>query len=784
MSRSVIKRFRDISISNKLYFVVGIMALLIALELFTLWFALNTLSSVRAFVGGEGLWSKAQKDAVYHLQKYSFTRDEKDYLDFKKFMRVPLGDHKTLVELKKKEPDFEIARQGFIEGRIHPQDIDGMIKLFRRFHRISYIHKAITIWEMADNTITELIPIGEQLHIEITSATPSREKIDEIIQKLDPINQKLTRLEDDFSYTLGEGSRWLENLIFKILFFIALTVEFSGLFLTISVSIGISRGLNNIISVSEKIAKADFTERAKMYSNDEIGQLADSFNRMTDDLEAKRREEQLTGEKLKRQAKQLSEAQQLAHIGSWEIDFSDLSIKWSEELCRIYGVDPENYTPTIEKFMDFVHPDDKEYVMNIAQEYYQSKKTLNYYYRIIRPSGEIRIINGRGEPVLDNNGNLIRAIGTAQDVTEMKQTENSLKEQTALYETLLKAQSEMGEGIAITEGRRMIYVNSALCEMYGYDEKELLEMSSFIDIVVEKDRERLTTRLRQRLLEENLPEIGETSVVRKDGRIIDIAYSLKLIRIDNKIQIVSIIRDITEQKKDAELLKINAAKLEQSNKDLEQFAYVASHDLREPLRTVSSYVQLLEKRYKDNLDAEANEFINYAVEGVKRMDRLINDLLAYSRVTRQQEKEWVDCSEVVNTVLVNLNDTIKENQVEIITGKLPKIKSNALQMIQLFQNLITNAIKFRGEEPPKIHISSKEQKKEWLFSVKDNGIGIDKKYADKIFVIFQRLHTRDTYEGTGIGLAICKKIVEQQGGKIWFESEPGKGTNFYFTIKK
>jgi PAS domain S-box-containing protein len=784
MIRRIVKRFRNISITKKLYFVIGVMALLIAIELFALWFSLNTLSSVRAFVGGEGLWSKAQKDAIYNLQKYARTYNNDDYLNFQNFMKVPLGDHKTLAELNKKNPDIENAKQGFLEGRNHRKDIDGMIKLFQRFHDIYYIKRAISIWIEADSTIAELIPIGEKLHSEINSSSPSEDRIDAIIAKIDPLNQKLTVLEDDFSYTLGEGSRWLERIILKILFFIALTVELSGLVFTISVSIEISKGINNIISVSKKIAKEDFSDRAQIYSADEIGQLANSFNQMASDLDEKRKEEKLTAEILTKKSKQLAEAQQLAHIGSWELNTSDLSIKWSDELYRIYGVMPENFIPTVEKFMEFIHPDDAEHVIKIAREHYQTKKSLNYYYRIIRPSGEIRFINGRGEPVFDEQGNLIRAIGTIQDVTEMKQTEDSLKLQTALYETLLRAQSEMGEGVAITQEKKIIYANSALCEMYGYSEKEILSMSSFIDLVVEADKERLTKRLQQRLFEEHSPETGETSIIRKDGRIIDIAYSLKVIQTGDKTQVVSIVRDITEKNRDAELLKINAERLEQSNKDLEQFAYVASHDLREPLRTISSYVQLLESRYKNKLDDEANEFINYTVDGVQRMDKLINDLLTYSRVSRKHEVDWIDCSEILKTVTININDIIQENKVNITVGKLPRVLSNTLQMTQLFQNLIANAIKFNTAKSPEIHISAEELEKEWLFSIQDNGIGIDKKYSEKIFVIFQRLHSRETYEGTGIGLAICKKIIEQHEGKIWFESKLGQGTTFYFTIKK
>lgn len=283
---SVLKRFRNISITKKLYFVVGIMALLIALELFTLWFALNTLSSVRAYVAGEGLYSKGQKDAVYFLRKYERSHDEENYRQFKSYMRVPMGDSKARMELSKPKPNLDIVRQGFLEGRNHPDDIDGMIKLVRRFHKVSYIHKAIVVWTIADSiTSTKLLPIAEQLHTEISSGKPSQEKIDGLLKELDPIVENLTVLEDEFSHTLGEGARWLENLILKLLFTVALTVEISGLMLAIYMSREITKGLNEINRAAAKITKGDLKERAKVYAMDEIGIAATSLNLMTDQLE-------------------------------------------------------------------------------------------------------------------------------------------------------------------------------------------------------------------------------------------------------------------------------------------------------------------------------------------------------------------------------------------------------------------------------------------------------------------------------------------------------------------
>jgi len=226
-------------------------------------------------------------------------------------------------------------------------------------------------------------------------------------------------------------------------------------------------------------------------------------------------------------------------------------------------------------------------------------------------------------------------------------------------------------------------------------------------------------------------------------------------------------------------------KLEVSNRELEQFAYVASHDLQEPLRMVGSFTQLLERRYKDRLDDDADEFIGFIVEGANRMKDLIDDLLAFSRLnTEAKPFELINLDESVDEVLSYLKTSIDEREVEITREPLPTLMGDASQIRQLFQNLISNAIKFHGDEPPKIHISTEDLGDEWKMGVSDNGIGIDPEHQKKIFEIFKRLHTRQEYPGTGIGLAICKRIVERHGGQIWVESEEGKGSTFYFTIPK
>lgn len=271
--------------------------------------------------------------------------------------------------------------------------------------------------------------------------------------------------------------------------------------------------------------------------------------------------------------------------------------------------------------------------------------------------------------------------------------------------------------------------------------------------------------------------------LRKDGREFPLELTLSTWTSVEGRFYGGIIRDITERQQAEQALRQTAAELAQSNAELAQFAYVASHDLQEPLRAVAGCVQLLQQRYRDQLDAHAHELIAHAVAGVTRMHTLIQDLLAYSRVgTRGESLQPTACAAVLNDVLAILEVSIRESGAVVTAAPLPTVMADPAQLRQVFQNLIGNALKFRGEEPPHIHLGVERQGREWVLAVGDNGIGIDPQYFERIFQVFQRLHTQREYAGSGIGLAICKKIVERHGGRIWVTSEPGKGTTFSFSI--
>jgi signal transduction histidine kinase len=523
---------QNISIAKKLYFIVGAMALLIVIELLTLWFSVHALSSVRALVGAEGLWSKAEKDGVYHLEKYYRTHDEKDYEAFQKFMEVPNGDHKARLELIKASPNLDTAREGFLEGRVHPDDIDGVLKILMRFHDFFYIKKAIGYWAQGDSLIAQLAPIGEKLHAEISSGAPSKEKLDAHILELEPLNQQLTRVEDDFSFTLGEGSRWLENVILKLLFGVALTVEITGLVLTVSVSRAITKGLDEINRAATNITGGDLDDRATVFSKDEIGMAATAINQMTEQL------------------------------------------------------------------------------------------------------------------IL-------------------------------------------------------------------------------------------------------------------------------------------------------------------SNRELEQFAYLASHDLQEPLRKLMLFTGLLEDDPDTVISEKGKSYIEKISQASLRMQRLVTDVLEFSQLNISSGFQPIDLNVIIAQLVSDMEPLIEKFNAQIHVAPIPVIEGSESQLRQLFQNLISNAIKFNkgnpvieiyseiitGAQLPEDYLSALENRvvslndskkvtneKFCRLYVKDNGIGFDEKYHDKIFVIFQRLHGKQTYEGTGIGLAICKKIVGNHNGIISANSKPGEGATFVITI--
>jgi len=428
-------------------------------------------------------------------------------------------------------------------------------------------------------------------------------------------------------------------------------------------------------------------------------------------------------------------------------------------------------------------------------------------------------------PIKDENGEIVGAAHIVRDITLRKRMEEMARQDEMRLESTLRisqhAAGSQRELLDFALNEALTLSGSKLGYIYFYDEEtrqftlhswshEVMEECAILnpETVYDCDKTGLwgeAVRQRKAIvvndfaapnpLKKGYPE-GHAHLYRyftipvfSEGRIVAVVGVANKATdyTENDVAQLTMMMDsiwkIAARKRTEELLAKKTAELQRSNQELEQFAYVASHDLQEPLRMVSSYVQLLARRYKGKLDQDADEFIDFAVDGATRMQRLINDLLLYSRVgTRGKPFEPTDSYQALAAALDNLQLAIQDNNATVTHDPLPAVMADGSQLVQLFQNLIGNAIKFHGTEKPLVHVGARRQDNEWVFSIRDNGIGIAPENFERIFVIFQRLHGRGEYPGTGIGLAVCKRIIERHGGKIWLESEPGKGTTFHFTL--
>jgi len=384
-------------------------------------------------------------------------------------------------------------------------------------------------------------------------------------------------------------------------------------------------------------------------------------------------------------------------------------------------------------------------------------------------------------PVTDLQGNVTEMQGVGLNITERKRAEQAVQQSEAKLRTLIEALPAM-VWVVKPDGT-FEYVNQLWCDYTGYSPEQA---EQWLETIHPEDREQTLERVEKANITGEIYNV-EHRVRRRDGAFrwhISRAVALKNDGVSG-FRWLGTSTDIHDQKIVEHDLRRLTEELERSNKELEDFAYVASHDLQEPLRMITGYLQLIERRYKGKLDKDADEFIAYAVDGATRMQRLIADLLAYSRVgTRGRALAPIDLTCPFERAQADLWRTISETGTRITHDPLPKVRGDETQLAQLFLNLLGNAIKFRSDRIPEIHVGVEDKEKEWLISISDNGIGFDQRYGDRVFQVFQRLHTRQKYPGTGIGLAICKKIVDRHGGKIWVESERGKGSTFYVALPK
>ena len=527
-----------------------------------------------------------------------------------------------------------------------------------------------------------------------------------------------------------------------------------------------------------------------------------------------------------------------------EVDGTGTLVYVNKTAHKIFGLLPEECVGR--KAFDFIHPDDREPTMEAFGGWIEQRlRSAEFENRQVSTTGEVRHLHWTINPHYDDDGNVVTITSIARDVTLRRQMEEQLRrtgeelerkvvERTARLaaekERLAVTLGSIGDGVITSDAAgRVTMINGAaeaLCGWSNHDARGRA-LPEVFHIINEQTREVCEDPVALVLKSGDMVGLANNTVlIARDGTERIIADSGAPIR-DNTGEIVGVVlvfRDSTERVRAAaelkrhrdhlqerveerteELQAINrslarevevrrvaeeelghkARELSRSNEELEQFAYVASHDLQEPLRMISSFSQLLVKQYGGALDDTADEYFGYVVEGASRMQALIHDLLAFSRVnTHGNTFRTTQCGRVLKHVLNDLRVVIDESGAVVTQQDLPTVQGDVAQLTMLFQNLVSNAIKFRGDESPTVSVTARDEGEAWRMSVKDNGIGIAPGYRERIFVIFQRLHGVGDYPGTGIGLAMCKKIVERHGGKIWVESEEGQGCTFHFTLPK
>jgi PAS domain S-box-containing protein len=431
-------------------------------------------------------------------------------------------------------------------------------------------------------------------------------------------------------------------------------------------------------------------------------------------------------------------------------------------------------------WLEAVHPDEREECRRGFLEAYRQREAFSMDCRVRRADGEFRWVLNAGRPRFNPSGDFAGFAGSVIDIHDRKES--------AQASALLAAIVDSCDDAIISKDLTGVITswNQGAERLFGYTAEEAIGQS--VLMLIPLDRQQEEPGILAQLRRGERVDHYETIRLRKDGSERRVSLTISPVK-DSDGRVIGaskVARDVTERARhQQQMLEANAA-LRRANADLQQFAYSASHDLQEPLRMVSAYSELLRKKFGGKLGATGDEYIGHAVEGAMRMQSLLRDLRTYTQVSTEDQDPpgEIDAGEALNRTLRSLQVVIEKSGAAISRTELPRVRMLEFQLEQIFQNLIGNAINYRGEEPPRIHIAGRREGGDWLFSVQDNGIGIDPQFKEQVFGIFKRLHSASEHPGTGMGLAICQRIVERAGGRIWVDSEPGRGSTFYFTVPR
>lgn len=627
------------------------------------------------------------------------------------------------------------------------------------------------------------------------------------------------------AHAMGEVYQWL-----WIVGGLNLAVVLGSGALALTASGSLIRQLRRLQSHAEAIGRGEFQHIAERTRLLELSELATAFNRMGT---AVHDAHEMLEDRVRHRTAQLASAVERLERAQSELRSASLYARGLIEasLDPLVTISPEGQITDVNESTEAATGEPREKLVgsDFSNYFTEPDKARKGYQRVLTEGLvrdyplTIRHVSGRTADVLYNAvvyrneaGQVQGVFAAARDVTQQKATERELDQyRNHLEELVVRRTHELEAAhtqlqavfnvvnvgmLLIDEQSRVEKINDTIFRWIGRDmlvgagnqPGDLLGCVHALSGSCGCGKSEYCVSCPLRKMFESVLQSGqpvhdvetELALAGPDGEErLWLEVSADPLVIEDRRHVILALNNITARKQAEEILRQTAEQLARSNKELEQFAYVASHDLQEPLRVVVGYVQLLERRYQEQFDADAKDFFGFIVDGVTRMQQLITDLLNYSRIgTRGKEFKKLEMRKVVDRALANLQLVVEESGAEVVRGQLPTIEGDETQLVQLFQNLIGNGIKFHGESTPKIEISARREGSHWVFAVRDNGIGIEQQYWEQIFVIFRRLHTRQRYAGTGIGLAICKRIVERHGGKIWLESTPGQGTTFFFTL--
>lgn len=798
--------WKDLSVSKKLYAVVGLMAILIASELFTLFFAMTTLSSVRAFVAGEGLWSKSQKDAIHSLYQYALHGEERFYTSFKKYLAVPVGDHLARMELSKRPYDYGKVRDGFLQADNHPDDVDGMIKLLVRFHWISYIDEAIKSWSKADLLLDEIVIVAQELHRTVLSQGRKSPKVGRLLKRVSDINTELTREETRFSSTLGAGSRWLENLLMTILVLTVMTIEGTGLFLTFRFGRNLSDSLRKLTQVAGAVGEGKFSEFAPVTSKDELGQLAEALNKMINDLKANATERIHTEEILRKSEERFRVfVEAVGDYAIYMLDANGFVTAWNSGAEKIKKYSAKEILG--KHFSFFYTPED---ITNRVPERELEIAKVNGRFEQdcirVRKDGSRFWANVILTALYNHSGKLAGFSKVTRDITERKETEAKLQHlnedlERRVEERTRELRRRELELSLITNAAPVLlahldrnehfrFANEAFCRWLGINKSDV-PGKSYRELVGE-DRYLVNKPYVQLVLKGELVSFERMS---QTGDLVGIYNVTFVPELDDSKAVVGFIlvaTDITKHKEIEAELKLAKEIADAANATKSTFLANMSHEIRTPLGAILGFSELLAN--DEMVTAQRLEASKVIKRNGQLLSNIINDILDLSKVEADKldiEKMNVPFQEVVTDVeaLLNLRATEKGVKLTVKSeGIIPNvIYTDSLRLRQILLNIIGNAIKFteKGSVEVTIRLVPAENGSTRLaFAIKDSGNGIRPDQVDKIFAPFSQADPSTTrkFGGTGLGLILSKKLANALGGDVVLKESSSDGSTFLVTI--